>query len=488
MELFKWSTTAANNNASVPDGAPNGWLGANVNEWARETMASARAHASDAAYVDETYNLASVGTKTIVRNSTTQIVVQSCNATSIFTTGRRIRVVGATTDYGYVTSSSFSSPHTTVNVTMESGDVPTTPTAVLAHVDAQIKSGAYSQQGAGNGLNADQVDGYHAADIFGPSIHAEAIVNGSMLVWQRGTSSISAPVSTRTRLADRWYTTPVGASVTVERTTTTPTGAVSPYALKVTGATSVTNVILAAQRIESYLMPYIKTTITISALVKNDTTASMTLSLTLATPSAADDWTSSANRLTQPLASVASGGSARLSHTVDVSGYTNIDNGLEVGFLTSTTSLNSASKSITITEIQIDRSAVFSFFRLRPFPDELLRCQRYYQKTFDYATVPAQNWVGAGSGLPAGAFVIPGSSAGAGSDNAGGSWVLSTVMRAAPTVTTFNPRAANSNAVRIDNSGTATITTTAGTSMVNFAIAASQDRVHCFGATAEAEL
>lgn len=488
MQLYRYSTTAADNDTAVPDGFPEDWTGAQVNDSMREFAAAIRTHISDAAYVDETYNLASVGTKTIVRNSATQLVVQSCDATSVFTTGRRIRVVGATTDYGYVTSSSFSSPHTTVNVTMESGDVPTTPTAVLAHVDARIKSGAYSQQGAGNGLNADQVDGYHAADIFGPSIHAEALVNGSMLVWQRGTSSISAPAATRTRLADRWYTNPVGAAVTVERTTTTPTGAVSPYALKVTGATSVTNVVLAAQRIESYLMPYLKTTITVSALVKNDTTASMTLSLTLATPSAADDWTSSTNRLTQSLTAVASGGSARLSYTVDVSGYTNIDNGLEVGFLTSTTSLNSASKSITITEIQIDRSAVFSFFRLRPFPDELLRCQRYYQKTFDYATVPAQNWVGAGSGLPAGALVVPGSSAGASSDNAGGSWVLSTVMRAAPTVTTYNPRAANARAVRIDDSGAVDITTTAGTSLVNFAIAASQDRVHCFGATAEAEL
>jgi hypothetical protein len=487
VELYKWSTTAASNDSSVPDGAPNGWLGANVNEWARETMARVRQHASDAAYVDETWQLASVGVKTLVRNSTTQFSVQNCDATAHFTADRRIRIVGATTAHGWVTSSSFSSPHTTVNVTMDGGDVPSSPTQALVHVDSRLRNAAYFKTGAGNLLDADRVDGYQAADIFGPSIHAEALVNGSMTIWQRGTSG-SAPAGARTYHADRWWTNPTGAAVTVARGSNAISGSVSPYIKGITGATSVTTCEIAGQRIESILTNYLKTTVTISAFITNATGGALVVDLMLGTPAAADDFTTVTNRLTQSLASITNGSTVRVSHTVDISGYTNLGNGLEIKFRTPSGALDSGTKFVGITEIQIDRSPTFSFFRFRPFNEELARCQRYYQKTFAYGVVPAQNWVGAGTGLPAGAFVIPGSAASTGSDNAGGSWVFSTPMRIAPTITTFNPRAANDQARRIDDADSATITTTATDSMANFAISANADRPYCFGVTASAEL
>lgn len=434
MELYKWSTTAANNDSAVPDGAPNGWLGANVNEWARETMAQARAHASDAAYVDETYQLAAVGTKTLVRNSATQFTVQSCDATAHFIADRRIRIVGATTGYGYVTSSVFSTPHTIVDVVMESGDVPTSPTRAYVHVDTKLRSGAYAKTGAGLGLDADKVDGYHAADLYGPALYAEALVNGSMLVWQRGTSG-SCPAATRTYHADRWWTNPSGAAVTCARGTNGITGAVSPYLKVITGATSVTTCELAGQRIESYLSNYLRTTVTISALVSNLTGADLTLSLLLGTPGAADDFTTVTNRLTQALTTIASGGSARLSHTVDISGYTNLANGLEIKFRSPSGALDSGSKIIGISEIQIDRASTFSFFRFNPFPDELVRCERYFRKTFPYATAPAQ-----ASGTFSGALHCQMNAQGGGDNPRGAAhWIFGSRMRATPTVTTFNP-------------------------------------------------
>lgn len=486
MEVYKWSTTAGSNNSAVPDGAPEGWTGANVNNWARETMAQVRAQASDASYIDETYQLASVGTKTLVRDSTTQFTVQACDATSVFTAGRRIRVVGATTDYGYVVSSSYST-NTTVTVTMESGDVPSTPTQALVHVDAKIKSGAYSQQGAGNGLDADTVDGYGAAEIFGPSIFADALVNGSFLVWQRGTSSTSASAGSNTFLADRWFTNPTDAAVTVERTTTTPTGAVSPYAIKITGNTGVTACAMVGQRIESYLIPYIKTTVTFSALVKNDTSGTANVFLVLGTPTAQDDFTTVTNRLTAAFGSVSSGTTSRLTYTVDISGYTNLANGLEMKMSVGALTLDDVAKSITITEVQIDRVETFSYFRFRPFQDELLRCQRYYTKTFDYATAPAANW-DPGNGAHVGAITIPGSSA-ASAPNTGASWVLPTVMRAAPTVATYNPRSGTADeACRYDATATTyAVTATAGTGVVTLSVDGPTVAT-CIGATASAEL
>ena len=40
MDVNRWATTAANNDAAVPDGAPEGWTGAQVNNVVREVMAS----------------------------------------------------------------------------------------------------------------------------------------------------------------------------------------------------------------------------------------------------------------------------------------------------------------------------------------------------------------------------------------------------------------------------------------------------------------
>lgn len=488
MNLYKWSTTAGSNNSAVPDGAPDGWLGQNVNEWGREVMARVREQASDAAYIDETYQLSAVGTKSLTRASSTQLTIQSCDATAHFTTGRRIRIVGATTDHGFVTSSSYSAPNTSVNVTMDSGDVPTSPTQVLVHVDSKIRSAAYKSAGAGNGLDADTVDGYNAADIIGPAIFAEAIVNGGMAIAQRG-SSVSCPAATNTYTADRWFANPSAGTLSWFQTTTTLTGAVSKYGSRLLGAVSVSGTVDFGQRIESYLIPYIKTTITISALVKNDTTASLTLSLRLGTPAAADDFTTVTNRLTTSLTAISAGTTSRLTYTVDISGYTNIDNGLELAFRVPSGSLNSAFKSVTITEVQIDRSATFSYFRLRQIPDDMVRCLRYYQKTFAYETIPEQEWDSGGSGFPAGSIIISGSTNSGSVDNAGVTWQLLQPMRTTPTVTTYNPESADTKAVRFDRTTSATVTVVASTSMVNLSIdSGSTGKPYLVGASAVAEL
>lgn len=486
MNAYKWSTTAASNNSAVPDGAPDNWLGSNVNEWGRELMARVREQMSDACYVDETYQVATVGTKTLVRNSTTQIQINSCDATAHFTTSRRIRIVGATTGYGFVTSSSYSGGNTLINVTMESSDVPTSPTQILCHVDSRIRSAAYKKTGAGNGLDADQLDGYHASDIFGTAIHAEALINGSMNVWQRGTSG-SCPVGTRTYHADRWWTNPSGAAVTVARATANTIYSVAKYGKQVIGATSVTTCEIAGQRIESYLYPYLNTTaMTISALVQNDTGAGLTIDLVLSTADAADDFSAVTVQHTESFASITSGATTRISLSVDVGGLSNLSNGLQVVFRTPSGALNSGAKSVTISEIQMDRSSSFSYFKLRPFQHDLLMCQRYYQKTFAYETVPAQNWAGT-NGFVAGSLVIPGSSVGGSGDNTGISWVFPTPMRATPTVTTYNPAAAAATARSVDSSTTKTVTVVASTAGANLSINASTS-AFTVGATAEAEL
>jgi hypothetical protein len=447
-------------------------------------MARIREQASDAAYIDETYQLSAVGTKTLVRNSDTQIQINSCNATAHFTAHRRIRIVGATTDHGYVTSSSYSAPNTLVNVTMDSDDVPTTPTQILVHVDSKIRSAAYYRAGAGNNLDADLLDGYQASDIFSPSIFADALVNGSMMVWQRGTSG-SCPVGTRTYHADRWWTNPAGAAVTCARTTSTPTGAISKYAKLITGAASVTTCEIAGQRIESNLIPYIKSLILVSALVKNDTGASLTLELQLGTATVEDNFASVTAQSANSLDPITSGASARISFPVIVSGYSGIDNGLEVKFVAPSGSLDSVGKSITITEIQIDRATTFSYFRFRPFTEEHLRCQRYYRKTFPYGTAPAQN-----VGSVAGALHSLSVGQQSGNPRAAVHWQFPVPMRSAPTVVTFNPNSAASSWDEIGGGSNPAATVTGEGDCGAFIYSATNAGVNLLAihATAESEL
>lgn len=86
--------------------------------------------------------------------------------------------------------------------------------------------------------------------------------------------------------------------------------------------------------------------------------------------------------------------------------------------------------------VQLEKGSSSSDFARRPFTLELALCQRYYQKSFLQATTPAQN-AGVGTGEPQAQVVL-------GSTNP---WrvyqPLGVVMRAAPTVVTFNPAAAN---------------------------------------------
>lgn len=42
IESTNWSETAANNNAAVPNGAPEGWAPSSVNDWGREVMAAVK--------------------------------------------------------------------------------------------------------------------------------------------------------------------------------------------------------------------------------------------------------------------------------------------------------------------------------------------------------------------------------------------------------------------------------------------------------------
>ncbi len=409
-DVAAWSTTASSNNASPPDGFPEGQTPASLNNAAREVMAATRRFYAAPDFLDLTYG------KTITRVSDVQVTVGGVDATAIFTAGRRVRIVGATTADGFVTSSSYSAPDTTLLVSMDDGVVPTSPTVVYV--------GHAALHGA----------------AFTPLAYAaeNGLVNGCFQVWQRGTASTTCTASARTFLADRWYVNPSGADVTQERSTTVPTGSYAGYSLKLTGAASVTTVLI-GQRIEALEIPRLKRRLTFSAYVYNVTGAAFVPVLLIGTPGAADDFTTVTNRATTGSGGVPALGSCadtawtRVSVSIDVSGFTNIANGMQVELQVPSGSLVSGDV-VHVTEMRLEPGPLRTPCIPLPFGEELRRCQRYYTKTFAYGTAPAQN---AGT---AGAFGAL--SAGTGPF---GTWFFPVRMRTTPTVTTYAPSAASAN-------------------------------------------
>lgn len=124
-----------------------------------------------------------------------------------------------------------------------------------------------------------------------------------------------------------------------------------------------------------------------------------------------------------------------------------------------------ANNYIELAGVQLEIGKRATAFEMPDFNDELIECYRYYQKTFDYATAPAQNAGAAGaqyySPFIAGASAFNGPYA-----------TLKPKMRTAPgTVTFYNPSAANAFTRNFSRSTNATATSASGTGQNGFNIA-----------------
>lgn len=111
-----WSTTAASNNSSPPNGWPEGQAPSTVNDCARQMMASVRNWYENAQWINFGY--------THTYASGTSFTIAGTDVTTIYAASRRVKAVGSSTGtiYGAVSSSSFST-NTTVNITWDSGSL-----------------------------------------------------------------------------------------------------------------------------------------------------------------------------------------------------------------------------------------------------------------------------------------------------------------------------------------------------------------------------
>ncbi len=171
--------------------------------------------------------------------------------------------------------------------------------------------------------------------------------NATMDVWQRGTSSLTATTS-GTHTADGWIVLPTGASVTA-----TQAGGrlLTKCSLQVTGASSVTDLIV-KQRIESYIAAALcSQTVTVQAQVYNNTGGAITPLLSVKHAGSQDVWTSPTTDVSAvSLQSCANGAWTQVAYTFSASASSY--NGLEISFDFGN-NFSTTGKSLQITELDI---------------------------------------------------------------------------------------------------------------------------------------
>lgn len=122
MPIKSYSTTAGNNTASPPNGAPIGTTKVSqLDDIQRQVMADVREWYETPEWRDLGH------TPTFVSSTSFRI---GANVTASYRVGQRIRISDSSTLYGTIASATFSSPNTTIAVTLDSGTISASITAV----------------------------------------------------------------------------------------------------------------------------------------------------------------------------------------------------------------------------------------------------------------------------------------------------------------------------------------------------------------------
>lgn len=155
MTIRDYSTTPGNNNSAPPNGWPEGQAASTVNDCARQMMAELRESFEELPYFDYGDD------PTRVDNDTFTLVG---DLTARYPVGARVKLVGATTGFGRISASAFGAV-TTIDVVMDSGNVPTSlvRVAVKTELGSTVTPAAVTlSASAGTSAGLSREDHVHA--------------------------------------------------------------------------------------------------------------------------------------------------------------------------------------------------------------------------------------------------------------------------------------------------------------------------------------
>jgi hypothetical protein len=301
--------------------------------------------------------------------------------------------------------------------------------------------------------------------------------------WQRGTSFVSAPNGQFT--ADRWRWTQTGSGVVdvtkaADAPTITQAGVFTQHCLDIAVTTADASIAATDQYFIRQILEGLSTSflgfgqsnarpITVSFWVKSTKTGTFWLSLRPAsgTRSYVASYAINANNIWEYKRVTIAGDVTGTwlydtGHGISVtwllaagSNFVSTANAWSAGnFLAgadpNANAMDTVDNHFKLALVQVEEGVGASPFEVLPQDVVLDRCRRHYRKSFPQATAPAQN-VGSTVGAT---FVV--------SDVAsavfGTRVEFDTSMRAAPTITTYNPSAANANWRDTTNSADRTVT------------------------------
>ena len=227
-DIKNWSRTDAANTDLTNSGMPEGMARSDVNDRVREHMGALRRFYEDAEWVDlvsehnGSFTLSRVDANTF---RVTDVAGGGTNASGRFPAGTWVKLTFATSGviYGSIDGTpSYSAPNADVDLTeiVDAAYATTTlPVEALNSVEVyssrRVRSAAFSKigtttgqapqqvptidllkghvlkdEGAGGGIDADQLDGEHKAyfESRDLEVHKNVLSNGNFSTWSRGTS------------------------------------------------------------------------------------------------------------------------------------------------------------------------------------------------------------------------------------------------------------------------------------------------------------
>lgn len=282
-----------------------------------------------------------------------------------------------------------------------------------------------------------------------PSLR-NVIDNGGFEIWQRS-SIVSVAASTTAYTCDRWYlTTNANQASTVSNVGSGPLHNRSRFSVNVqrnNGQTGVGGMIFAYPLTTDECIRLRGSKVSLSFLAAgggNWSPSSGTVTYNLYFGTGAEGkrgagFTSESNPISGTVNLTAGGATQAVSVTSASTVSTSVTQG-EIRFTWTPVGTAGTFDALLLDNLQLETADTPTEFEYRPFAHDLELCQRHYCKTFPYATAPAQN-----AGIANAISSQDLNAAGSAAYGPTVFWQFPVQMRVTPTITTYNPSAANAN-------------------------------------------